>query len=133
MATKLSDFENCISLVEYLRAHKINPNEDEAEEVPLEMLIMLLHQSYNTTTYIEERDGVHVWVFNRDWMELFTPLISQGKAVLQKVTDVIDRSSIDLREHICNARRVTYECWAQEYACDTIIDFSHKAIMRGIR
>lgn len=133
MVIKLTDFNNCISLVDYLRAHGVNPNEDEADEEGLEMLIMLLHQSYNTTTFIEERDGVHVWVFNRDWMELFTPLLSQGEAVLQKVTDVIDRSGIDLREHICNARRVTYEYWAEESACFEVIDFSHKAIMRGIR
>ena len=131
MVTKLAEFVNCISLREYLSAHGINPSDEDCEDVGLEMFMQLFHQSYNPTTLYEMRDGYPVLVFNRDWMELFTPLLSKGEAVLQKVTHVIDRSGIDLRGHICNARRVTYEYWAED-ADSVERNLTDKATMRGI-
>ncbi len=131
MDTKLIDFVNCISLREYLGAHGMKPSDEDCEDVGLEMLMQLLHQSYNPTTLYEVRHGYPVLVFHRDWMELFTPLLSQGRAVLQKVSGVMDRSDIDLRWHICKARRVTYEYWADE-AASVDRDLMDKAIMRGI-
>ena len=131
MATKSSDFENCISLEEYLRAHGVDPSMEE--KTTLTIFMLLLHQFKNDTTLFEVRpEGGIFPVYGRDWMNRFTPMLSKDEAVLQEVSEALQNSCDDLRRHIGVALRVSFEEWAQEYDLDTS-SITDKAKMRGIR